>query len=398
MPRPTLIATRFSARWPSAPNVYSARAAARLSLATLDGRPYRSWRRPPSGRSCQSRLTAQRIVPVRASTRPGVPTPMPRGVAVDSREELVDEAVDEVERGVAVAAVDRQLDDAANLAAEVDERAREDALAEVEADDLAGVVDDAEEDRGLAAGRRAPTDLLDQALVEQLADDVADGRAGQAGEAGDLGAADRPEVVEGPQHEALVVLAGLRVGRLGRESHPLGVPRLVRPSVPAPPQGLCPRTGQSAGCDVIRAMSSVWTKPDGPKIGMPIPRQPGTGDELPTSHPRARRTVRGARERSRACQARLLAHGPTARVPTRRLRPPPDGPTSPPMAAWPPAARRGSERQALAIHGRSAARMIREFTRRSWPERGRWPDRIDDGRRSGLSVERLALASRLQAR
>ena len=148
IPRPTLIVTRFSARWPSAPNVYSARAAAWLSFATLDGRPYRSWRRPPSGRSCQSRLTAHRIVPVRVSTRPGVPTPMPRGVEVAFGEELVDEAEDEVERGVAVAAVDRQLDDAANLAAEVDERAREDALAQVEADDLAGVADDAEEDRG----------------------------------------------------------------------------------------------------------------------------------------------------------------------------------------------------------------------------------------------------------
>ena len=131
---------------------------------------------------------------------------MPRSGRRGFGDELVDEPIDEVERGVAVAAVDRQLDDAANLAAEVDERAREDALAQVEPDDLAGVADDAEQDRGLAAARGSATDLLDHALVEQLADDVADRRPRQAGAAGDLGAADRPEVVEGPQHQALVVL------------------------------------------------------------------------------------------------------------------------------------------------------------------------------------------------
>ena len=47
-------------------------------------------------------------------------------------EQLVDEPKDEGEGIVAVAAVDRQLDDPANLATEVDERARKDGLAEVE--------------------------------------------------------------------------------------------------------------------------------------------------------------------------------------------------------------------------------------------------------------------------
>src|SRR4029079_2846440 len=122
------------------------------------------------------------------------------------------------------------------------------------------VADDVEEDRGLAARRGPATDLLDHALVEQLADDVADGRPGQARAAGDLVATDRPEVIDGPQDEALVVLARLGVGRLGRESHPPGVPRSVRPPLPAPPRELCPRTGQSAGCKVATAMSSVWTK------------------------------------------------------------------------------------------------------------------------------------------
>ena len=176
------------------------------------------------------------------STRPGVPTPIPRGVEDDSGKELVDQAEDELEGVVAVAAVDRQLDDAADLAAEVDEGAGEDALAEVEADDLAGVADDAEEDRALATGRRAAADFLDHAVVEQLADDVADGGPRQAGAAGDLGAADRPEVIDGPKHEALVVLARLGVGRLGRESHPLEVPRSLH-------RGLAAREDFANGID-----------------------------------------------------------------------------------------------------------------------------------------------------
>ena len=60
-----------------------------------------------------------------------------------------------------------ELDGAADLAAEVDERAGEVLLAEVEPDDEAGVVVDLEEDRGLAAARRPAADLADDAVVEE---------------------------------------------------------------------------------------------------------------------------------------------------------------------------------------------------------------------------------------
>ena len=206
------------------------------------------------------------------------------------------------ERLVAVAALDGQLDDAANVAAEVDERAGEDALAEVEADDLAGVADDAEEDRALAAGRRPASDFLDHPVAEQVADDVRDGRPGQAGAARDFGAADRPEVVDGPQDEPMVVLAGLRVGRLGGESHGRRRP-LLR---------LCQWTGQSAGCEVsddnVKGLDKVpWRVPSadrgppgsgrGPQpfggIGGGV-RPPPRGREAPRRRPAERRGGRDA--------------------------------------------------------------------------------------------------------
>ena len=99
--------------------------------------------------------------------RPDPDAEQRRGAAV---EELVEEVEDEGEGGVAVAAVDRQLDGPADLAAEVDERAREVLLAEVEPDDEARVVVDLEEDRGLAAARRAAPDLADDAVVEKGGD------------------------------------------------------------------------------------------------------------------------------------------------------------------------------------------------------------------------------------
>ena len=66
---------------------------------------------------------------------------------------------------------------------------------------------------------RAPADLSRQAVADELADDVADRRPGEAAEPGDVGAADRPEVVQGPQDQRRVVRARLLVGGLGRERH-----------------------------------------------------------------------------------------------------------------------------------------------------------------------------------
>ena len=125
---------------------------------------------------------------------------------------------------VAVAAVDRQLDRAADLAAEIDEGTGEMLFAEVEPDDEPGVLVDLEQDRGLAAARRAAADLADDAVVEEPGDDVRDGRAGEAGLAGDVRPADRAEVVHGPHDEPLVVHARLLMGRLGRKHHTVGGP------------------------------------------------------------------------------------------------------------------------------------------------------------------------------
>ena len=103
-------------------------------------------------------------------------------------------------------------------------RAREGLLAEVEADDQAGVLDDLDEDRGLAAGGGAAPDLLDEALGDRVADELADAGAGELRDPGDLRAADGPKVVDRAQHEALVERAGLLVGRLGRKPHPRVAP------------------------------------------------------------------------------------------------------------------------------------------------------------------------------
>ena len=93
---------------------------------------------------------------------------------------------------------------------------REGALAEVEGDDVAGVVDELDEGRRLAAGRGRRAGIPGEALLFELRDELADAGASQAGEAGDGSrATDRPEVVEGAEHQARVMGARLRVGRLG---------------------------------------------------------------------------------------------------------------------------------------------------------------------------------------
>ena len=134
-------------------------------------------------------------------------------------DELVDQGGQRRERLVAVEAVGGHLAGRADLAAEVDEGAGEHALAEVDRDDQPGVVDDLEQDRGLAAARRPEAHLADEALGEDVGDELADGGAGEPGEAGDLGAADRPVVVQRAQDEAAVEPARLLVRRLARERH-----------------------------------------------------------------------------------------------------------------------------------------------------------------------------------
>jgi len=117
-------------------------------------------------------------------------------------------------------------------------------LAEVQADDQAGVVIDLEEDGRLAAGRGAPSDLADDAVVEEARDDVADGGPGEPGQARNVGPADRPEVIERADDKPLIVDAGLLVGRLGRERHRPG-----RASSPADPAVLL--------ADFVQSMDKV---------------------------------------------------------------------------------------------------------------------------------------------
>ena len=128
-----------------------------------------------------------------------------RGLTPD----VVDELVDELDGRVAVTALELAGALRGDLAAQVRERGGERALAEVEGDDGPGVVLEGDEGRLLAAGARAATDVLGQAIRAQVRDELADAGPRQAGQAGDVRAADRPEVVERAQDEGRVVGARL---------------------------------------------------------------------------------------------------------------------------------------------------------------------------------------------
>ena len=126
--------------------------------------------------------------------------------------------------------------------AEVEQGRGEGPLAEVEGDDVAGVVDERDERRLLAAGAGAAPDFLGQALLLELADQLPDRGPGQAGEAGDLRAADRTEVVDGAKDEAGVVRTRLRMRRLGREFRACHERDGILLDVNDPLRGLCPRS------------------------------------------------------------------------------------------------------------------------------------------------------------
>ena len=151
---------------------------------------------------------------------------------------------------------DRSLDRPLDLAAQVHERGAEHELAEVEADDVAGVVDELEEDRRLAAGRRPAPDLARHArrAISSLITSPTVVRVRPLS-ARDLGAADRPEVVQRAQHERGVVRAGLLVGGLGRKrQRAFVVPLLSLPQLPSAP---------AASATRVRPASSgrLWGRP-----------------------------------------------------------------------------------------------------------------------------------------
>ena len=100
----------------------------------------------------------------------------------------VNKLVNEFDGGIAVPSFERQVDRAEDLAAQVDDGATELRLAEVESDEVAAVGGDAQEDGRLAAARPATTDFLDQAVIDERADEIADRGPGQAGQPGQVGA------------------------------------------------------------------------------------------------------------------------------------------------------------------------------------------------------------------
>ena len=142
-----------------------------------------------------------------------MPTPSPRsGNPGRGRGELIEELVHQRQRGVANAAIARQAEGVLDLAAEVDDGAAEFLAGEVDADQVAGVAFDVQQNRRLATARGSVADLFDELLLEQVGDDLRDGRARELGLAGHLGAGDLAEVVDGAQDETIVVGLGLLVG------------------------------------------------------------------------------------------------------------------------------------------------------------------------------------------
>ena len=131
--------------------------------------------------------------------------------AVGGLGQLRGKGLDEVEGGGACAGPALGRPAVEDLAGQVDERAPEHlVVAEVEGDGEAGVGDDAEEGGGLADPLLgAGAELLDQALAQQLAGQVADGHAGEMCGAGDVGPAERAVAEDRAQHEGPVVPAGV---------------------------------------------------------------------------------------------------------------------------------------------------------------------------------------------
>ncbi|CAI7637260.1 unnamed protein product, partial [Penicillium discolor] len=87
---------------------------------------------------------------------------------------------------------------------------------QVESDDLMPHAVDVDEDRRLTGAHRlADADLDDDAVGDELRDEVGDRDAREAGLAGEVGAAHRPRVIERLQHEGAVVTARVLGEHLG---------------------------------------------------------------------------------------------------------------------------------------------------------------------------------------
>ena len=151
----------------------------------------------------------------------------------------VDKLEDELDGGVAVATLEGQVHGAQDVAVQVDDGAAERRLAEIEADQVTAVRGDAEQDRRLAAAGSAATDLLDQIVVDEAADQTADGCSRQPGQSGQVGTRQRAVVVKGAQDQLLVERSRLLVRRLLRQQRLAGAH--WRTSPPAGTTQLLPR-------------------------------------------------------------------------------------------------------------------------------------------------------------
>ena len=129
----------------------------------------------------------------------------------------VDELEDELDGGVAVPSFEGQVARAEDLATQVDDGSAELRFAEIEADQVAAIRGDAQQDRRLASAGSAAADLFDQAVVDEAADEITDGRSRQAGQSGQVGARQRAVVVQGAQNELLVERSRLLVRGLLRQ-------------------------------------------------------------------------------------------------------------------------------------------------------------------------------------
>ena len=254
MPRPTVIATRLVRRRLENSSIGQGGGAA--VVGDLDGHAV----------ARSQDLAEGQVLPVevdRRADRAGRRVDDARRPDADPEEglagvprQLLDQLVDDLERFVAGQAGHGPLDGPLDLAAQVDECRPEHELAEIDPDDVPGAVDELEEDRCLAAGRRSPPDLAREAIAHQVADHVADRGPGEPAESRDLGATDRPEVVQRAQDEGRVVRPGLLVRGLGRKrqrrvrrSSPVAAPAASSPGsvrlLWAPrrrPPELCPTT------------------------------------------------------------------------------------------------------------------------------------------------------------
>ena len=129
--------------------------------------------------------------------------------------ERVSEDADRLDRGVCVRSVELDVLAGAHVAAQVADRAAEEAGAEVETEDERGFGDEVEEDGAVGRPARVGLGLLHESRVEQRLQRERDGRLRDAGAARDLGPGDRCAGPDRLEHRALVQILEQRRYRGG---------------------------------------------------------------------------------------------------------------------------------------------------------------------------------------